>query len=121
MNVSSPYMIHYVHDMKRALAFYQAVFEVDVASESPGWSTLDFGHLTLALHILSPGHDDEAPMPHAGINFLTSKPIEAMQEVIESLGGELLELREPNDFVPVRVAMFRDCEGNGFELRQEVN
>ena len=29
-----------------------------------------------------------------------------------------LELREPQGGVPVRVATFRDCEGNGFELRQ---
>ena len=29
-------------------------------------------------------------------------------------------LREPKENVPVRVASFRDPEGNGFDLRQEV-
>ncbi len=42
-----------------------------------------------------------------------------MQAIIEKLGGKLNELREPNKNVPVRVAMFQDCEGNGFELRQQ--
>ena len=31
----------------------------------------------------------------------------------------LIELREPKGGVPVRVAIFKDCEGNGFELRQQ--
>ena len=46
--------------------------------------------------------------------------MEEMQQLIEAAGGKLLELREPNAFVPVRVASFVDCEDNGFELRQEV-
>lgn len=44
--------------------------------------------------------------------------IEEMQSHIESMGGQLLELREPNGFVPERLAAFRDCAGNGFDLRQ---
>ena len=39
--------------------------------------------------------------------------------MIERLGGQMLELREPDAGVPVRVGTFRDCEGNGFELRQQ--
>ncbi len=119
MRGTSPIFIHYVHDMQRALGFYRDVFEVQVLSESPGWSTLDFGAFELALHILSPGHDDESTLPHAGLNLLADD-IEAMTERIEGAGGKLIELREPDSFVPVRVATFTDCEGNGFELRQEV-
>lgn len=115
---SDPYVIHYVHDMKRALAFYRDVFEAEVTSESRGWSTLDFGAFTLALHILAPGHEDEAPLPHAGLNLLVDS-IEFLQARIEEAGGRLVELREPQGGVPVRVASFQDSEGNGFELRQE--
>jgi predicted enzyme related to lactoylglutathione lyase len=43
-----------------------------------------------------------------------------MQVVIEKNGGKMTELREPGPGVPVRVATFRDPEGNGFELRQQV-
>ena len=110
-------VIHYVHDMARAITFYRDVFEAPVLGESPGWSTLDFGAITLALHIL--GDDDEAALPHAGLNLLVDD-IEAMAARIEQRGGTLEVLREPNAHVPVRVASFRDSEGNGFELRQEV-
>ena len=119
MKANHPLFIHYVSNMSRAIEFYRQVFEVDLLSESPGWSTFDFGNFELALHILSPQDQTENPIPHAGLNLLVDN-IEAMQHIIETCGGKLTELREPNDFVPVRVASFIDCEGNGFELRQAV-
>jgi predicted enzyme related to lactoylglutathione lyase len=80
---------------------------------------LDFGAIELALHILHPeSKDPEAPLLHAGLNLEVDK-IESLQADIERLGGHLVELREPDGFVPVRVATFQDCEGNGFELRQD--
>ena len=103
--------------MIRAQNFYCEVFDVAPLFTSPGWTTLDFGAIELALHILHPGADEEAPLPHAGLN-LEVDLIEDMQERIERCGGRLVELREPDDFVPVRVASFTDSEGNGFELRQ---
>ena len=118
MKTREPMVIHYVGDMQRATRFYCEVFDVVPLFESPGWTELDFGDIKLALHIL--GHDmGEKPIPHAGINFMVDD-IEEIQLRIEKCGGELWELREPDDFVPVRVASVRDCEGNGFELRQEV-
>ena len=118
MKARNPIVIHYVHDMKRATTFYTEVFQVVPAFESPGWTTLDFGAIQLALHILPQSGDAEGPLPHAGLN-LEVDSIEEMQDDIERLGGRLLELREPDAGVPVRVATFRDCEGNGFELRQQ--
>lgn len=119
MKCKNPIFIHYVHDMERAIEFYQKVFEVETLSVSPGWSTLDFEQFQLALHILGTD-DDEHPMPHAGLNVEVDL-IEDRQVVIEENGGVLVWLREPNAFVPVRVASFTDSEGNGFELRQEVS
>ena len=119
MKARNPIVIHYVHDMNRAKEFYSRVFEVPISFESPGWTTLDFGAIELALHILYPNSTDlEQPIPHAGLN-LEVDCIEDVQTVIEQCGGQLLELREPDSFVPVRVATFRDSEGNGFELRQQ--
>ncbi len=109
-------VIHYVHDMDRAKTFYVDVFEVTPSFESPGWTTLDFGAIQLALHILPAGTD--GPLPHAGLNFEVDN-IEEIQADIEELGGQLIELIEPSGGVPVRVATLRDCEGNGFELRQQ--
>ena len=115
----NPIFIHYVHDMVRARNFYETVFAVKTSFASSGWSTLDFGVFQLALHILSPGHDEEEPIPHAGLN-LEVDHIETLQPTIELCGGRLLELREAQPRVPARVATFVDCEGNGFELRQSV-
>ena len=119
MDFRNPIFIHYVHDMQRALDFYQRAFGVKASSESPGWSMLDFGAVELALHILAPGSQDEGPIPHAGFNLEVDR-IEDARALIEAAGGKLLELREAVPRIPVRVASFVDTEGNGFELRQNV-
>src|SRR5678815_3902162 len=107
-----PIFIHYVYDMTRALRFYEFVFNVTPSFASSGWSTLNFGSFELALHILSPGEMDEAPLPHAGLNLEVDR-IEEMQAPIEHNGGAMIELREADSSVPDRVAKFRDPEGNG--------
>ena len=114
-----PIFIHYVYDMKRAQRFYESVFEVAPTFESGGWTTLNFETFELALHILTPGEMEEAPIPHEGLN-LEVDMIEEMQAQIERNGGKMMELREADSQVPDRVATFRDTEGNGFGLRQHV-
>jgi predicted enzyme related to lactoylglutathione lyase len=116
MNARNPIIIHYVYDMARARRFYELVFGVSPSFASQGWTTLDFGSFELALHITSAGQA-EAPLPNAGLNLEVDQ-IEEMQAVIERNGGKMIALHEPRPHVPPRVAMFRDSEGNGFELRQ---
>lgn len=118
MRARNPIVIHYVYDMERAKRFYCDTFDVKPAFESPGWTTLDFGSIRVALHILYPcTSEPEKPLPHAGLNLEVDR-IEDIQSDIEKLGGKLLELREANSNVPDRVATFTDSEGNGFELRE---
>jgi len=119
MKGRNPIFIHYVYDMARARRFYESVFDVSPSFASSGWTTLNFGSFELALHILSPGFRDEAPLPHAGLN-LEVDLIEQVQALIEKHGGTMRELREAAPNVPVRVATFLDPDGNGFELRQQV-
>lgn len=119
MNGRNPIFIHYVYDMARARRFYESVFGVAPSFASSGWTTLNFGSFELALHILSPGDMDEAPLPHGGLNLEVDQ-IEEMQALIEQYGGSMIDLREPGPNVPPRVATFRDSEGNGFELRQYI-
>ena len=119
MEATDPLIIHYARDMQRAIKFYSGVFNTAPAFESPGWTTFDFGGIEFALHILVDGHQDDQPMPNAGLNLRVPN-IEDYQARVEAEGGSLRELREPDDFVPVRVASFFDSEGNGFELRQNV-
>ena len=101
MKFKNPIVIHYVKDMDRARTFYTDAFGVPVAFASPGWTTLDFGVFELALHILDPGQHEA-------------------QAQIEARGGTMIDLREAEPHIPVRVASFVDPEGNGFELRQSV-
>ena len=114
MKGRNPYVIHYVHDMGRARRFYMEVFGVEPSFESEGWTTLDFGSFQLALHTAG----EEGPLPYAGL-VLEVDCIEEIQADVERLGGRMLELLEPREGVPVRVASFQDCEGNGFDLRQQ--
>jgi predicted enzyme related to lactoylglutathione lyase len=118
MRVRNPMFIHYVKDMTRAKTFYTQAFGVEADFESEGWTTLNFGAIQLALHILNSNTECEGVMPHAGLN-LEVDSIEAVQADIERLGGRMIQLREPKGGVPVRVATFEDSEGNGFELRQQ--
>lgn len=91
----NPIVIHYVHDMKRAIAFYTGAFDVKPSFESDGWTQLDFGWVDVALHIIDPswGPENESLLPHAGLN-LEVDHIEAIQADIERLGGKLIELRQ---------------------------
>ena len=115
MKGSKPIFIHYVYNMERASKFYKGVFEVEASFESPGWTTLDFGSFELALHIMAPDHQEEQPVPHAGLN-LQVELIEEMKAQIEAYGGSMTILREPEPHIPDRVASFIE----GFELRQYV-
>ena len=70
MRGRNPIVIHYVHDMDRAKNFYTRAFDVKPTFESPGWTTLDFGTIEVALHILHPqSSEPERPLPHAGLNL----------------------------------------------------
>jgi predicted enzyme related to lactoylglutathione lyase len=118
MKAKNPIIIHYVHDMERAKNFYTKTFKTTPLFESPGWTTLDFGTIELALHILNANTKHEGLIPHAGLNLEVDN-IEEVQVDIERFGGKLTSLREPSGGVPVRVATCQDSEGNGFELRQQ--
>ncbi len=54
---SKPYAVmYYVHDMKKAAAFYTQTLGGHARFESEGWTEIDFGGTVIALH-----HSDKAP------------------------------------------------------------
>ena len=118
MKATDPMIIHYVEDMDRALPFYRDVIGLLVIEAAPGWSTLRCGGCTVALHIRGPGMN-EAAVDHAGLNLRVDDLDAAVAEVVAG-GGQVKEVREAGDGVPVRIAELSDPEGNGFELRQTV-
>ena len=117
MNAHNPMVLHYVHDMDRAYAFYHETLGLAPDTRSDGWSTLKCGELLVALHILPAA--DEGLMPHAGLNLQVDDLDAAVKEV-EAGGGKVRRVREAGGGVPVRLAEVTDTEGNGFELREFV-
>ena len=118
MRAKNPMVIHYVSDMDRAKAFYSEVFGIPPMMESPGWTTLDLGAIELALHIAGESEIEDRLAPQAGLNVEVDS-IEDVLPDVQRLGGLLIEIREPQAGIPIRLASCKDSEGNGFELRQQ--
>lgn len=118
MNSHSPMVIHYVHDMDRAYAFYHDTLGLEADTRSSGWSTLKCAGLLVALHTL-PADGGEGTMRHAGLNLEVDDLDAAVREV-EAGGGKIRKVRNAGGGAPVRLAEITDTEGNNFELRQFV-
>ena len=110
-------VIQYVRDMARAVAFYRDGIGLEVATQSPGWSMLRCGDAHVALHLLGP-NDPETAVPFAGLNLQVDDFDSAIEQAVAH-GAKLVEVREPQPRVPVRLGILIDPEGNGFELRQQ--
>lgn len=119
VQAGDPMFILYVHDMDRAVAFYQQVLGLKILQHTPGWSMLRVGGATLALHILGP-KSAEAPAAHAGLSLQVEELDDGIAAVVAAGGGHIVT-REPDGFVPVRMCELKDPEGNVFELRQFVS
>jgi len=59
-------VIHYVHNMDHAKAFYVSVFDGKPTLESPRWTLIDFGAIEVALDILNP-NSAELRRPEGGV------------------------------------------------------
>lgn len=101
MQAKDPMFILYVHDMDRALSFYRDTFDLEVVQHTPGWSMLQCGGATIALHILTDS-STESIAPHAGLN-MNVEDLDAAIEAVVAIGGEHIVTREATDFVPVRM------------------
>ena len=55
------YAIVYCSDMKRSIAFYRDQLGFPVKRESPEWTELHCGPVTLALHLAKPGPNHPQP------------------------------------------------------------
>jgi len=111
-------VIQYVHDMRRAVAFYRDGIGLPVVAESAGWSMLSCGDALLGLHGIYAGVP-ERPVPYAGLNLQVDELDSAIERAV-SQGARLVEIREPEPRVPVRLGVLIDPDGNGFELRQQM-
>ena len=118
-SVRSLMMIQYVHDMDRAVDFYRDGVGLDLVSSSQGWSMFRCGDALLGLHGVY-GSVPERPVPYAGLNLLVSDLDPAIARALAH-GAVLVEIREPEPHIPVRLGVLIDPAGNGLELRQQMD
>lgn len=111
-------VIRYVHDMDRAVAFHRDGLGLAPVMSSPGWSLLACGDALVGLHHIHAGVR-EHPVGFAGLN-LEVDDLDAASRRAIGHGARLVEIREAEPRVPVRLAAMVDADGNGFELRQQV-
>lgn len=111
-------VVLYVHDMDRAITFYRDAIGLPVLTRSSGWSQMACGDASIGLHMIDAGVS-ERPVPYAGLNLQVDDLDPAIARAVAG-GARLVEIREPQPRVPVRLGELIDPEGNGFELRQQM-
>ena len=103
-------VVVYVREMERAIRFYRDTLGLEVAFESPGWTTFRTGACTLALHATERRELGAAePDP----TFLVAD-VAAERARLAGAGVEVTEIREP--VAGLRVFDARDPDGNRFSL-----
>ena len=98
------YVIKYVNDMDRAVAFFRDRIGLGLKFQSPDWSEFSTGETTLALHAASESH----PAGTSSIGFGVDD-IDAFYEAATRDGVEFTS--EPIETFGVRIARFLDSEG----------
>jgi predicted enzyme related to lactoylglutathione lyase len=111
-------VVRYVNDMGRAFAFHRDGLGLIPIAESAGWSMLACGDAIVGLHAIYPGVS-ERPVGYAGLNLEVDDLDVAIARAVGA-GAKLVETRDPEANVPVRLGVLLDPDGNGFELRQTV-
>ncbi len=109
-------VVRYVQDMGRAVAFHRDGLGLGLIAELPGWSMFACGDAIVGLHAIYAGVS-ERPVPYAGLNLEVDDLDAAIARAVRH-GAKLVEIREPEAGVPVRLGVLCDPDGGGFELRQ---
>jgi predicted enzyme related to lactoylglutathione lyase len=125
MAVTGTKIIHYVEDMTRALRFYVEALDFEVVSKSDDWSTLKVCEgWELGLHSGSPAADKFGRQhPYDALNTelsLTVDDLAGHLPRVTALGGEVVRTIEATSYLPIRMILIRDPEGNGLQLNQFV-
>ena len=98
------YVMKFVADMDRAVAFYRDTLGLQLKFQSPGWSEFITGETTLALHIAS----EKNPAGACELGFRVDD-IEAFHR--EKAAAGVVFTRPPFDEHGNKLANFLDSEG----------
>jgi lactoylglutathione lyase len=97
------YVMKFVGDMNKAVAFYRDVVGLKLRFQSPDWSEFDTGETTLALHLASAEH----PAGSAQIGFRTEDLDGFCQQ---SSDAGVTFTQPPTRQQWARIARFKDCD-----------
>ncbi len=114
------YIVVYVSDMQRSVAFYRDVLGLTMQMQSPGWSEFGTGTTRLALHRGGEGKQSEQPArPPAGVAHLAFI-VDDLQSMYEELKGQGVDFSLPPQLQPTgrTLAVLRDPDGMGITLQQ---
>jgi predicted enzyme related to lactoylglutathione lyase len=101
-----------VDDMERAKRFYGGTLRLDVGKETPEWSEIDAGNLTIGLN----AREDTSAHAEGGA-VITFTPEGGIDAEVERLRGEGVEfVGGISDHPWGRIAAFKDSEGNDLQL-----
>ena len=117
------YVIVYVADMQRSIAFYRDQLGFPVKMESPEWTEFHTGATTLALHIAKPGEGPQRPrgQTHAGEVQIDLEvlDIETFFQEKKEKGVEFVLPPTMQDFGR-KLALFLDPDGVRISVTEEV-
>ncbi len=114
------YIIVYVSDMDRSLAFYRDTLGLPLKSTSPGWTEFDTGTTMIVLHATPASKPADQPgRTPAGVAQL-GFIVEDLQSVYETLKAQDVVFAMPPRLQSsgVTLAVLRDPDGLGITLQQ---
>jgi predicted enzyme related to lactoylglutathione lyase len=98
------YVIKYVADMDKAVAFFRDRLGLELRFQSPHWTEFATGETTLALHASS----DKHPAGSSSLGF----GVDDIDEFCKSAAQDGVEFTsEPTETFGHRIARFKDSEG----------
>jgi lactoylglutathione lyase len=111
MNVERAKYILWAVDPRRAVNFYQTVFDADILRQSEVLSELEIAGAIIGIH-----GGGEGKRTWTGLSFQVADVVEGAREVVAA-GGELLREPMPDAAGEApHLAMCADTEGNEFML-----
>jgi lactoylglutathione lyase len=114
------YVIVYVSDMQRSLAFYRDTLGLTLKFTSPGWTEFVTGTTTIALHVVAGEKAITTPsLPPAGqaqIGFMVDD-LEATYEALKAQ-DVVFSLPPKTQNSGARLAVLHDPDGLGITIQQ---
>jgi lactoylglutathione lyase len=114
------YLVVYVSDMQRSVAFYRDILGLPLKFTTPGWSEFETGSIALALHR---GGGERLPVPEgrppAGVSQLAFvvENIQATYEELKARGADF-SLPPQKQVTGNTLAILRDPDGFGITIQE---